>query len=287
MEQQLHNKKSQFVAPTSTQVKKGNSDIGSFFSSLPAGLLFLLIVVFYTLIMALGNYIGYRRFLTGIHQPASPTDPAVAAVLGLLAFMLGFAFSSTWTRFVRRNVYVVAHAKAISVCYLRTSLITDHQKIQARKILHEYTATLLEIYTTADLVRVMPRIDELHMLLWKETASLAKEDIDSELRSLFTASVNDLISIAMERKTVAMFIRIPNAIWGSLLLLAVIGMMAFGYQAGVSGVNKLIEVPLLPVAFALVMVLIANLNSRDSQNQFKVTKRPLGEVMEMMEQPKA
>src|SRR5215203_2346493 len=285
--EKVHDIKNQPGVPVTTEFKKTNSDIGQFLSSVPPVLLFVLLVISYTLILGLGNYIGYQRFLGGIKQPASPTDAAVAAVFGLLAFMMGFAFSSTWTRFVRRNIYVVAHAKAIGVCYLRTSLITVSQKVQVRKFLYEYTNILLGIHTTADLVQGMRRIDELHMVLWKETASLAKEDIDSELRSLFTASVNDLISLAMERKTVAMFIRIPNAIWKSLLLLALIGMLAFGYQAGVSGISKLIQVPLLPVAFGLVMVLIADLNSRDSQRQFKVTKRPFREVIEMMENDKS
>ena len=261
---------------------KKRTDIGSFFSSMPAWALFAVIVISYTLIMGLGNYIGYQQFLSGHRQP-SPTDAAVGSVLALLAFLLGFAFSSTWTRFIRRNIYVVAHAKAIGVCYLRTSLIPQEQKSEIRKLLYEYTDILLSIYTAADLEKVLLRINEIHLLVWEETASLVKEEIDSELRSLFILSVNDLITLAMERKTIALFIRIPNAIWISLLLLAVIGLLAFGYQAGITGVNKIFQMPLLPLALGLVIVLITDLNSRDSQRNFQVTKRPIKEVKEMME----
>ena len=267
-------------AGTAPRKKK---DVGQFLSSLPGWALFALIVIAYSLILGLGNYIGYQRFLGGVQQPAPPTDAAVGSVLALLAFLMSFAFSSTWTRFIRRNVYVVAHARAIGVCYLRASLITEPQKLEVRKLLHEYTSILLAIKTTAHLEIGLPRINEIHLLLWRQTTSLVKEDIDSELRSLFTASVNDLMTLAMERKTIALFIRIPNAIWNTLLILGVIGMAAFGYQAGVDGTYKLVQIPLLPVAFGLVIVLIADLNSRDSRRQFQVTRRPLNEVLEMME----
>jgi hypothetical protein len=284
--EQAHHTKQQFVLPMSN-LKKGNRDIGNFFSSMPSWALFIIIGGSYTLILAIGNYFGYQRFASGAKDPASPTEPAIAAVLGLLAFLLGFAFSATWTRYIRRNVYVVSHAKAICACYLRCSLIPEKQKVQARKILYEYTTILLRIQTTADLMRAVPEIDELHSLLWQEATSLVKEDIDSEIRSLFIASANDLINLALERKTVAMFIRIPNAIWTSLLLLALIGILAFGYQAGINGMHTLVQMPLLPVTFGLVMVLIADLNSRDSKPQFKIIKRPLKEVLNMMEKEKS
>src|SRR5881398_2916559 len=125
MEQTDHTK--QEIILSRPDFKKGNKDIGIFFSSMPTWALFLIIVVCYTLILAVGNYFGYQRFVNGVKEAASPTEPAVAAVLGLLAFLLGFAFSATWTRFIRRNVYVVSHAKTICACYLRSSLIPEKQ----------------------------------------------------------------------------------------------------------------------------------------------------------------
>jgi hypothetical protein len=75
---------------------------------------------------------------------------------------------------------------------------------------------------------------------------------------------------------------VPNAIWRTLLLLAAIGMLGFGYQAGVFGISRLFQLVLLPVAFALVIVLISDLNSQDPRRRFKVTRRPLREVLDMM-----
>jgi len=270
-----------FLKPA--ELKKRSPDIGKLMSSLPAWALFAVIVNGFTLLIGLGIFIGYQRFSAGNQQPDAPLETALGAVLGLLAFMLAFAFSSTWTRFVRRNAYVVAHAKTIATCYLRSSLVPEKQKLEIRKLLYEYAGILLDIQITTHLERSLSRINDIHLLLWQETVTLIKEDIDSELRSLFTSSVNDLVNLAQERKTIALFIRIPNAIWAGLFLLAVISMLAFGYQAGIHGVSRVFQMPLLPVAFGLVMVLIADLNSQNGQRHFKVTRRPMKEVLDMME----
>lgn len=259
-------------------------DIGGVFSSMKPSLLFVVIVVVYMLIIMAGAYVGHTKLLRGIKEPETAIETTVASVLGLLAFILGFTFSLTWTRFSNRNRMVIQHAKAIELCYLRAGLMPARQKLQTRKLLYEYTTLLLNIQQVQHLEKLLCRIEELHLLLWQEAVSLVEEEVDSELRSLFTASVNDLISLSLERKTIALFIKVPNAIWRTLLLLAAIGMMAFGYQAGIFGISRLFQLLLLPVAFGLVIVLIADLNSQDSQRHFKVTKRPLEDVLEMMGQ---
>jgi len=258
-------------------------DIGTFFSAIKPVILFISIVLVYMLIISMGAYIGHEKLLMVLKEPEGPIETTVASVLGLLAFILGFTFSLTWTRFANRNRMVIAHAKAIGVCYMRAGLITEKQKIQTRKYLYEYAAILLDIQSGYDTERLLARVDELHRQIWKLTESLAAEEIDSELRSLFTSSVNDMISIALERKIVTLFIRVPNAIWRTLLVLAAIGMLAFGYQAGIFGISRLFQLLILPFAFALVIVLISELNSHEPQRRFKVTKRPLREMLEMME----
>ena len=193
-------------------IEDSKKDIGGLFSSLNPWVLFAAIVVCYMVVMLLGGYLGRVRMIAGIKEPETSMETAVAAVLGLLAFILGFTFSITWNKFANRNGLVIEHAKAISICYLRASLIPEKQKLEIRKILHEYMQVLLHI-EDKNIERSLLLIDHLHIALWRETVSLAKEDMDGELRSIFIGSVNDLMSLSMERKTIALFIRVPNAIW--------------------------------------------------------------------------
>ena len=275
----IHDAFNIFGLTTSGEPRK---DIGALLSSVKSWLLFLVVVVIYIGIILAGNFLGRQRLLEGIHEPETVIETAVGAVLGLLAFLLGFTFSLTWSRFANRNIYVVQHAKAITVCYLRAGLLPEKQKEHVRMLLQEYLSILLHIQTAPDLQEALTRISQIHHEIWQQTETLVTEDIDSELRSLFIGSVNDLINVAIERKTVALFIRIPNAIWLSLLILGLIGMLAFGYQSGTSGIIKLFQLPLLPLAFGLVIVLISDLNSQSAQRHFKVTKQPLVEVLEVM-----
>lgn len=265
------------------EAKVSTYDIGTFFSSMKSVVLFAVVVSIYMLIILFGAYIGHVRLNNGVKESQASIDTAVAAVLGLLAFLLGFTFSFAWTRFANRNRLVIEHAEAITICYLRTSLIPERQKLEARRLLKEYAGILQSIQTTPELDRSLTRINQIHALLWEQTAELVHEEMDSELRSLFTASVNDLISLAVKRKILTLFIRLPNAIWITLFCLACLGLLAFGYQAGISGVSRFFQLLLLPIAFGLVIVLIADLNAQDTQRHFKVTRRPIKEVLEMME----
>jgi hypothetical protein len=264
------------------EIKKQGKDIGSFFSSLPTAVLFTIIVLVYTLVVGVGIYVGYKRYQAGIQEPSSPIETEVAAILALLAFLLGFSFSETWNRFVRRNHHVVDHARNLRTCYLRTSLLPGIQKHETQKLFHEYIAVMLSFQTVPE--KALARMDELHLLLWKQTSSLIHEDMDSEIRSLFTASVNDLISLSMERKATSLFFHIPNAIWIVLLSVSMVGLLAFGYQSGVNGSRNLFQLVLLPLAFGLVIVLIADLNAINPQGHFKVTQKPIRELLKMMEE---
>jgi len=276
-------KRSDTIFVRNIEVERNHYDICIFFSSMPTWALFILVLVFYTMVVGLGVFIGHQKFIGNIKVADMPLQTAVAAIFGLLAFILGFTFSITWSRFVTRNSLVIGHAEAIEVCYRRTSLITETQKNEVRKLLYEYATILTKIPGEADFDRTIGRIDEIHSLIWQQTASLPKEDIDSEMRSLFVSSVNETMSRAMERKTVALVFHIPDAIWGVMLFLGFVGMLAFGYQAGISGVRTLIQLPWLPVAFGLVTTLISDLDSTGSQRHFKVSHQPLRDLVRMME----
>lgn len=269
--------------PKLAEIKTRNQNIGNFFGSMPPGALFMLMVICYLVIEWGGFWLGYHRFLKGVEEPGSPIETVVASILGLLAFMLAFTFSLTWSRFANSNSLVIAQAKALLICYQRTSLLPERQKIETRRLFYEYINVLIQMQTTRSLERSLARISELHLLIWEQTTSLASEEIDSELRSLFISSVNELNSLALERKTIVLIFRIPDPIWSSLLLLAVMGMIAFGYQMGINGLRRLFQMLLLPVAFGLVIVLIADMNAIGSQHHFRVTQRPLRDVLELME----
>ncbi|WP_449580843.1 bestrophin-like domain [Pontibacter ruber] len=257
--------------------------IGKFFGSIPAWALFLIIVLACVVIDNLGAWIGHLRYLSGRGEPEQYLNTAVGSILGLLAFMLGFTFSLTWTRFSSRTTLVIQQAKAIKTCYLYTDMLPEKQKSETKRVLKEYIDTLLIIPSSTELEPLLEKLEELHASIWRQTTTLAAENLDSELRSLFVGSVVEIINISLEREIIALRFRIPDPIWSSLLLLSALGMFAFGYQTGITDYRKIFELPLLPIAFSLVIVLIADLNSSGVQRRFKVTQLPLLEVKKLMD----
>src|SRR5688572_13193890 len=131
--------------PNPVKLKLPREDIGKFFGSMPPLLLFVLIVVCYGLTVGIGFFFGYQRFQQGFEDPGSPLATAVSAILGLLAFMLGFTFSLTWSRFVKRNILVISQAKALLVCHLRTSWLPEKQKQELRRLFYEYINILIQL----------------------------------------------------------------------------------------------------------------------------------------------
>ena len=198
--------------------------------------------------------------------------------------MLGITFSITASRFAERKALTIKQTNAIGTSYLRTSTITEKQKQAIRKYYQEYVEILLyKKYPEEKMDEALKRLEKLHILIWQQTATLAQEDIDSELRSLFTASVNDVVNVAKERKTVALVFRIPPIIWISLFMLAALGMFSIGYQTGTHGSRRVMDLPVLAAAFALVILMIATMDS-SSTHRFRVNLQPYIELEQMMQE---
>ena len=68
-----------------------------------------------------------------------------AAVLGLLALIIGFTFAMALTRFEARRDAVVNEATAIGTTALRARLLPEPQRSETLKLLRDYVQTRLDI----------------------------------------------------------------------------------------------------------------------------------------------
>jgi hypothetical protein len=206
-------------------------------------------------------------------------NSVVGPLMGFLAFMLAFTFSDTASKFANRKRLVVEQAKTIGTCYLRTSLIPEKQKIETRKLLQEYVNLLLQASSTPDINKVVNRLETIHILLWHQTVSLQAEQMDGGARALFTNSVNAMIDIFSERKTVALVYRIPNAMWSCLLSLYLLCMSVIGYQIRTDVLRRLLNALLIAAAFALIVALIAEMDS-----SMRVSQQPMIDIQKLIQQ---
>lgn len=256
--------------------------MAAFITSISPWLLFLI-----TLLIGIGGaeagagIVRRREKKNGKEKEAS-VGSLLGAMLGLLAFMLGFTFSITASRYSERKHLVVDQAKVIGTCYLRTSLVPEKQKQQTRKLLAQYIDLLVGSPNASIIEKNNERLEALQMQIWEQTASLKDENMDSPLRSLYVSSVNEMIDIFGERKTVVLTFRIPGVIWIVLFLLYFLSLFVVGLEVSSYKIRRSLNVPIMTSAFALIVVLIAAMDASTRKGHFTVSQQPLIDVQQMI-----
>jgi hypothetical protein len=262
-------------------------NVARFITSLSPWVLFFIILSIGLLTSELGVWIGHRKLRYLPKSKDSQIGSMVGAMLGLLAFMLGITFSITSSRFASRKEMVVQQAKAITTCYLRTSLIPEKQRDETRLLFRKYIDLLVHTKDPEDLGEAIAVLNDLNMQIWNQSASLVHEEMDSELRSLYIESVNDVLDTFNKRKTVALVYKIPSATWVVLILLFVLSTFVVGYETGDQKRRRILNTPIMSAAFALIVTLIADMDSAAYSKNFRASQRPLIEAQEMISQGKS
>jgi hypothetical protein len=255
-------------------------DFGRLINALPLWLLFALTMAISLGAVGAGTWLANIALRRETKEPDAPLGSMVSAALGLLAFILAFTFGMAGSRFDARRQLVLQESNAVGTAYLRAGLLPERQRMEVRRLLREYVDVRLKL-TPADIPKTLAKSEEMHSRLWGQAESLVAEQMDSELRYLFISSLNDVIDLHQSRKTVGLLYRIPGPMWLSVLMLAILTMIAIGYQVGMAGSKRLRGMPVLAAAFSLVIMMIADID-RPGEGNILVSQQPLADVQQMM-----
>ena len=263
-------------------------DIAKLTTELPAWLLFVITFGIGLLSAELGAWVTRKKEKkTNDADKTAPVGSLVGATLGLLAFMLGFTFSFTATRYNERKHLLVNEARAIGTAYLRTDLIPVKQQLETKKLMAEYVNDLVGAATAENRDERIAKIESNGMAIWKHAASLKDETMDAPIRSLYISAVNEMLDMFAERKTVVLSFRIPGAIWIVLLLLYVLNLFLVGSEVSANRGRRFFNVPIMTAGFALIVVLIASMDAATKQGQFTVNRQALIDIQKMIHQQNA
>lgn len=186
-----------------------------------------------------------------------------ASVLGILALLLGFAFSMAASRFDMRRQQILDEANAIGTTYLRASLLPEPHKSKAAGLLRQYVDARIEFYDSgvdvARFRRACELAEKLQAELWDIATAAGLEDPRAVTTGLFIQSLNDVIDFHAKRVT-AQTNRIPLAIFVMLYFVAISGMGLAGYATGTGG--RRLPVPTITAALMIsaVILLIVDLH---------------------------
>jgi ABC-type multidrug transport system fused ATPase/permease subunit len=222
-----------------------------------------------------GQYYGLYQSKNSATLKSDSISSAITAAFGLLAFMLALTFQIVANRYEARKGLLLDEVTNIRTTYLRAELIPEPMRSDTKNLLIEYTGLRVSLADkTKDLGFVMSHSEEILRLLWKNTEKLAEQDRSSEVYSLFTSSVNDLVDNYNQRITMTLEYRLPIEILWVLFIIAFLSMLAQGYQFGITGKGSLWVNLLLAVTFALVMFLILALD-RPEKGLIRLEQGPI------------
>lgn len=208
----------------------------------------------------------------------------LAASLGLAGFILAFTFGVVFERYHSRRDLVRQEADAIRTAWMRSAFLPEPDRTTSAALLRRYLDDRYEAVTSgnpAQVRRVFVEAVSIQRQLWEMAVVNARRDMNSDVAALYIESLNELANLHAERVSVALYWRIPTAIWLALCALIVIGMLAIGYQGGVAGGGRSVATFLMALAFSIVIVLIAALD-RPESGVMTVTQQPLADVRAVM-----
>src|ERR1700741_2455219 len=216
--------------------------------------LFLLPLIAVLIPILLGQRIGNYQRKKSPDEELTPSGNLIAAAFGLLAFMLGFTFSIVTNRFEDRQQLLLNEVTTIRTTYLRAGLLPEPFRSGTKKLMIEY------VDLHADLIRdrVTPEVmlSRSQLILdscWKYAEALAEQDRSSEVYSLYTSTINDLIDSFHQRIALVLAFRIPPPILWILFFISFFSMLLLGYEFGTSGKISWGLKLTLAIIFALAM----------------------------------
>ncbi len=235
---------------------------------------FILII----LAITVGYVIG-ARVKALLQKEVAPIGAVVAAILGLLAFTLGFTFNIAASRFETRRQLVLDEANALGTLYLRSQLIAPELGSQAAPLIRQYVEIRANIASQPEQLAVaLTKSTDLHTKLWEIAKQLAQSSPHSPIAALFVEVLNQVIDLHSSRVTVALGYRVPPSIWLMLALIAGIAMIGVGYQFGAVGSLNKVATVILAIAFSAVVMLIADLD-HPYEGLLRISQKPMHDLL--------
>jgi len=250
---------------------------------LPLWGLFVAILLLVLFSIEAGYRLGILRRNRSDDEKDAPVGAMVGATLGLLAFMLAFTFGMAAARFDARRQVLLDEANAIGTTYLRAGMLPGRRE-DIRGLLRDYVNTRLETVRSGNVKEGIRQSEDLQGQLWAHAVAIGESHPDSIVVGLFIQSLNEVIDLHTKRVTAGLRNRIPGAIWGALLSIAVLSFAAMGYHAGLSRTSRSFAELAVAFTFSAVIALVADLD-RPQEGVLKVSQQAMVDLQQSMNAP--
>jgi hypothetical protein len=241
----------------------------------------IIIQCIFLAVLLAATELGFRLGLK--FQARTPADTksqigvVEAALLGVLALLLGFTMTMAVSRFDHRRQLVVDEADAIGTACLRAQLLPAPEGREIADLLHQYIIVRVQYGTSGtDLVRLKSlhtETEQLQTELWTHAAAYAQKDPNPVKVGLLLQSLNQAFDLETER-WMALQNHVPQSV---IFVNAVVGLLAVtlvGYTFAMDGRRDVFSMCLLALSITLVLAVITDLD-RPRSGFIRASQQPM------------
>lgn len=245
----------------------------------------ILLLVAMVIFIEIGHRIGRAAKGRPGTAPKEHINGIQAALLGMLALLLGFTLSLSLQRFDSRSAAVVDEANAIGTAWLRAEFLPTSAREEARRRIEDYLDLRLETGAESTVKeehrsRLMRKADEEVNALWSLARIAAEEDASPVRTGLFIQSLNEVID-SSSRREAALNRHVPEIVLLLLFVTFLMTGMVVGYSSGIGGYRAFFATYIM-VGLIVVLVFIVVDLDRPRRGVIQVSQASMAELLESM-----
>jgi hypothetical protein len=245
----------------------------------PLTLIFVASVAAFLLAIEAGHYFGSKV------EEGANVSTLEAAVLGLLALMIGFTFSMALNRFEARRDALVSEANAIGTAALRARMLPAPYGEESLKLFKDYVRIRADFaareLASEESVAALRRSKEIQEALWRQAQAAAAKDNAVVPTGLYIQALNETFDAQQKRLTILRNC-VPNIVFVGLYSVAVAALWLAGYASAIDRRRWRLPTYVAGVLVAGVILLIQDLD-RPSGGFIAVSEEPMTDTAQALE----
>ena len=200
-----------------------------------------------------------------------------AAILGLMALMIGFTFSMALSRFDTRRDAVLNEANSIGTAALRARLLPAPYDAESVRLLRDYARIRVDftggVIAPGEMEAAIARSNDIQEGLWLRAKAVAVKDSAMVPAGIYIQSLNEMFD-NQEKRLTAWRNRVPNIVFFALYAIAAVSLGFTGYASGLEARRWRLHVYIMSVLAAGVILLIQDID-RPGAGFISVSQQPM------------
>jgi hypothetical protein len=239
--------------------------------------------VFFALMLSAAE-VGFRLGSKVAASTPADTKPQIstveAAVLGVLALLLGFTMSMAVSRFEARRQLVRDEANAINASCLRAQLLPAPEGPEIARLLRQYIDVRVKYGTAGsdlELEGLRTQTVQLQKQFWTRAVTYAQRDPNEVIAGSLLHSLSDAIELEAAR-WVEFQNHVPESVIYVNIVVALLSVLLVGYTFGVNGGRNILSMYVLALCIALVLAVIIDLD-RPRSGFIRASQLPMMDLL--------